>query len=70
MLIIALSEKGMRNRSMQLHMRGVELVVELQDAADRAHELTPSEIRRLLLETASVLGDLLKRDLPARQPHR
>lgn len=55
---------------MQLHMRGVELVVELQDAADLAHELTPSEIRRLLLETASVLGDLLKRDLPARQPHR
>ncbi len=55
---------------MQLHMRGVELVVELQDAADRAHELTPPEIRRLLLETASVLGDLLKRDLPARQPQR
>lgn len=50
---------------MQLHSRGVELVVELQDAADRADQLSPEEIRQLLLETATVLGDLLKRDIPS-----
>lgn len=49
---------------MQLHSRGVELVVELQDAADRADHLRPEEIRQLLLETATVLGELLKRDVP------
>ena len=51
---------------MQLPMRGVELVVELQDAADRVDDMKPQEVRRLLLETATVLGDLLKRDIPNR----
>lgn len=55
---------------MQLHSRGVELVIELQDAADRADQVRPEEIRKLLLETASVLGDLLKRDIPSRSAHR
>lgn len=56
---------------MQLHSRGVELVVELQDAADRAYQLSPEEIRQLLLETATVLGDLFKRDIPSiRSPSR
>lgn len=60
-----------KGRPMQLHSRGVELMVELQDAADRADQLSPEEIRQLLLETATVLGDLLKRDIPSiRSPSR
>lgn len=51
---------------MQLPMRGVELVVELQDAADRVDDIKPQEVRRLLLETAAVIGVLLKRDIPNR----
>lgn len=49
---------------MQLHSRGVELVIELQDAADSVHNMRPDEVRQLLLETATVLGELLKRDIP------
>jgi hypothetical protein len=48
----------------QLHMRGVELVVELLDAAENVHLMKTEEIRRLLKDTASVLSDLLVRDIP------
>jgi hypothetical protein len=48
----------------ELHARGVELVVELLDAADHVHNLKPEELAGLLRETATVLGDLLKRDIP------
>ena len=48
----------------KLHMRGVELVVELLDAADRVNTMPPEEVRALLKETATVLGDLLSRDVP------
>ena len=48
----------------QLHERGVELVVELLDAADHVHKLRPDDLAGLLRETGSVLGDLLRRDIP------
>jgi|EndMetStandDraft_4_1072995.scaffolds.fasta_scaffold881375_2 hypothetical protein len=48
----------------ELHRRGVELVVDLLDAADHIETWTHEEIRDLLRETAGVLGDLLKRDRP------
>ena len=47
----------------QLHMRGVELVLELLDAAEHVHQMTPGEIQLLLKDTAQVLGDLLARDI-------
>jgi hypothetical protein len=49
---------------MKLHSRGVELVVDLLDAADQVESLKPQEIRQLLSEAAEVLGDLLARDHP------
>lgn len=49
---------------MKLHLRGVELVTELLDAADHVERMTPKELRTLLKETASVVGDLLARDVP------
>jgi hypothetical protein len=48
----------------KLHAHGVELVVNLLDAADNVESLTTEEIRDLLREAADVLGDLLKRDRP------
>lgn len=49
---------------MKLHLRGVELLTELLDAADHVERIKPKELRSLLKETASVLGDLLARDIP------
>jgi hypothetical protein len=51
----------------QLHARGVDLVVELLDAADHLTRFTPAETRDLLKEAAMVLGELLKRDIPERR---
>jgi hypothetical protein len=48
----------------QLHARGVELVVELLDAAEYVGQIPAAEHRKLLRETAHVLAELLKRDLP------
>jgi hypothetical protein len=48
----------------ELHRRGVELVVDLLDAADQVDCMRQEELRSLLRETAQVLGDLLKRDIP------
>ena len=47
-----------------LHAHGVELVVNLLDAADHVENLSREEIRALLREAAVVIGDLLKRDKP------
>ena len=49
---------------MQLHQRGLELVMELLDAADHIDQLTRDEHQRLLREAADVMADLLKRDIP------
>jgi hypothetical protein len=51
----------------ELHARGVVLVVELLDAADHIDRFKRDDIVALLRETADVLGDLLKRDIPPRR---
>ena len=48
----------------ELHAQGVELVVNLLDAADHVDNMDRDEIRRLLRDAADVLGDLLRRDKP------
>lgn len=55
---------------MQLHQRGVDLLVTVLDAADHVEELSPKEIRRLLKEVADVMGQILERDaiLALRKP--
>lgn len=45
----------------QLHARGVDVVVELLDAADHVERLTPAETKALLKEAAIVLGRLVGR---------
>ena len=49
---------------MQLHIRGVELVVELLEVAEHLESFSPPEMKRLLKETSDVLAELLKRDVP------
>jgi hypothetical protein len=49
------------------HVRGVELVVELLDAAEHIDRLPTVELKALLEETAMILGELLKRDVPPQQ---
>jgi hypothetical protein len=51
----------------ELHARGVALVVELLEAADHIDRFKPDDVAALLRETAEVLGELLKRDIPARR---
>ena len=48
----------------ELHAQGVELVVNLLDAADHVDNMSHDEIRRLLRDAADVLGGLLRRDQP------
>lgn len=47
---------------MDLHQRGVDLLVNVMDAADLADQLTPEDIRRLLREVAEVMSLMLERD--------
>lgn len=49
---------------MRIHARGLELVVELLEAAEHLEQLTAQEHRTLLQEAAQVMGDLLARDVP------
>lgn len=49
---------------MQFHQRGVDLLVTIMDAIDHQDKLEPSDLDWLLRETADVLGELLKRDVP------
>ncbi len=49
---------------MQLHQRGVDLVVTLLDAADNIDKAKQGELQALLREAADVMSDLLKRDIP------
>lgn len=48
----------------ELHKHGLELVVDLLDAADHLEMMPQEEVRRLLRDTADVLADLLRRDIP------
>lgn len=47
----------------ELHKHGLELVVDLLDAADHLEAMPPEDVRRLLRDTADTLADLLKRDI-------
>lgn len=47
---------------MDLHQRGVDLLVNVLDAADLADHLTPEDIRRLLGEVAEVMSLMLERE--------
>jgi Holliday junction resolvasome RuvABC ATP-dependent DNA helicase subunit len=47
---------------MELHQRGVDLLVNVMDAADNADQLTVDEIRRLLREVVEVMSLILERD--------
>jgi hypothetical protein len=49
------------------HARGIELVVELLDAAEHIDRIPSAEVKALLEETAMILGELLKRDVPPQQ---
>ncbi|MGB3643489.1 MAG: hypothetical protein WBA15_03335 [Mesorhizobium sp.] len=49
---------------MQIHQRGVDLLVNVLDAADNLDSLTREEMRDLLNEVGIVLGSLLERDIP------
>lgn len=49
---------------MRLHARGLELVVELLEAAEHVDRLTVEEQRTLLVQAAEVMGELLARDSP------
>lgn len=58
-----------RQKMAQLHMRGVELVHELLNAADHLDNMKQQDVVTLLRETATVLGDLLTRDIPKTDPN-
>lgn len=47
---------------MQLHQRGVDLLVDVLDAVDRIDQLTAAETRALLQEVAEVMSLILERD--------
>ena len=49
---------------MKLHQRGVDLLVNVQDALGHAHMLSEKDTRDLLKETEFVLRQLLARDVP------
>jgi len=48
----------------QLHQRGVDLLLNVMDAAEHVEKLSHDDMRRILKEVAEVLGPLLKRDVP------
>lgn len=47
---------------MQLHQRGVDLLVNVLDSIDRIDQLTAAETRALLQEVAEVMSLILERD--------
>lgn len=49
---------------MKLHQRGVDLLLNVQDAMQHPGRLSPKDIRGLLEETEAVLRELLARDIP------
>lgn len=49
---------------MKLHQRGVDLLLNVQDATQHLDRLSSKDIRDLLTETEVVLRELLARDIP------
>jgi hypothetical protein len=54
-------------RMPQLHQRGVDLLLNVMDAAEHVEKLSHDDMRRILEEVAEVLGELLKRDVPVKR---
>lgn len=50
--------------SMKLHQRGVDLLLNLQDALDHIDRLETQELHQLIKEAEIVLQGLLARDQP------
>lgn len=51
---------------MRLHQRGVDLLLNLQDALDHMDQLTERDVHGLLREMEAVLRELLARDVPVK----
>jgi hypothetical protein len=51
----------------QLHQRGVDLLLNVMDAAEHVEKLSHDDMRQILEEVAKVLGELLKRDVPVKR---
>ena len=49
---------------MRLHQRGVDLLVDLMDAEQHFDQTSPDELRRLIVESVVVFGQILARDNP------
>lgn len=49
---------------MRLHQRGVDLLLNIQDAMQHPGALSAKDVRDLLAEMENVLRDLLARDVP------
>ncbi len=47
---------------MQLHQRGVDLLVKVMDAADHVEKLEPNQTQALLREVIEIMGAILERD--------
>ncbi len=47
---------------MQLHQRGVDLLLKVMDAADHAEKLDTNQTQAILNEVTKVLGAILERD--------
>ncbi|GHC78703.1 hypothetical protein [Limoniibacter endophyticus] len=48
---------------MQIHLRGIELVTELADAADHPDHFSEADMAKLLKEASEVIAVLLERDI-------
>lgn len=51
---------------MKIHQRGVDLLLNLQDALGHVDKLSEADVGTLLKEAESVLRDLLARDVPVK----
>ena len=51
---------------MKIHQRGVDLLLNIQDALGHVEKLSDADVGTLLKEAESVLRDLLARDVPVR----
>lgn len=49
---------------MEFHARGLDLVVELAEAAEHVERLASEEVRKLLLDAARVIGEMLASTAP------
>ncbi|EZQ17808.1 hypothetical protein CF98_30890 [Halopseudomonas bauzanensis] len=47
---------------MQLHQRGVDVLLKVMDAADHIDQLSPNQAQALLREVAEVMSAILERD--------